>query len=222
MTDPGRTHIVFLLDRSGSMQSIKAETEAGFDAFVERQRSAEGTCTVTLAQFDDRYEVVYADVPVAEVPPLELEPRSMTALLDALARVITETGAALTARPEAERPGSVIVVVMTDGMENASVEWTHDAVRALIRQQTETYSWEFLYMGCDQDAVEVGAGLGIAAGRSITYDRANVDSVMAAASENVSRYREAAVLGAPPSEALDFSDGDRRAARSGGRRRNGA
>ena len=77
MTDPNRTHLAFLLDRSGSMQSIKTDTEGGFDAFIAEQRTQPGVCTVTLAQFDTEYEVNYQDLPIADVPPLNLEPRGM-------------------------------------------------------------------------------------------------------------------------------------------------
>ena len=116
MTDQTLTHLYFLLDRSGSMQSIKSDTEGGFAAFVEEQRTAPGRCRVTLAQFDDRYEEVYADRDVADVRPLDLQPRGRTALLDAMGRLVTDAGERLAALPEQERPGTVIVAVMTDGL----------------------------------------------------------------------------------------------------------
>lgn len=122
MTDPNLTHLYFLLDRSGSMQSIKDDTEGGFDAFIAEQRSQPGDCRVTLAQFDDRYEEVYQDVPVADVPPLSLSPRGSTALLDSIGRLLGEAGGRLAALPEHERPGVVIVGIMTDGHENSSRE----------------------------------------------------------------------------------------------------
>ena len=166
MTRSDLTHLYFLLDRSGSMQSIKSDIEGGFAAFIDEQRKAgPGECLVTLAQFDDVYEVVYADRPLADVPPLDLHPRNSTALHDAMGRLITEAGEKLAAMPEDERPGTVIVAIMTDGYENASQEWHAPAIKALVELQTKQYGWEFLYMGADQDAVEVGAGLGIAGGQ---------------------------------------------------------
>ncbi|HQF04200.1 MAG TPA: VWA domain-containing protein, partial [Phycicoccus sp.] len=134
---------------------------------------------------------VYADLPVADVPPLRLRPRNSTALLDSLARLITEAGARLAALPERERPGTVVVAVMTDGMENASREWTHAAVKALIEQQTRDYGWEFTYMGADQDAIEVGMSVGISADSSITYARNRAGDAMALQSRKVRQYREA-------------------------------
>lgn len=189
MTRNDLTHLYFLLDRSGSMQSIKSDTEGGFAAFIEQQRSASGTCRVTLAQFDDRYELVYRDVPVDQVSPLRLQPRGSTALLDSMAKLITDAGAALAELPEEERPGTVVVAIMTDGMENSSQEWTHPAIKALVEQQSSAYAWQFLYLGADQDAVEVGASLGVHADHSVTYGRGKVDRVMAATSAKVADLR---------------------------------
>lgn len=189
MTRSDLTHLYFLLDRSGSMQSIKTDTEGGFAAFIEEQRRAVGECRVTLAQFDDQYEIVFADTPVADVGRLNLQPRGSTALLDAMGRLITEAGAALAALPEDQRPGSVVVAIMTDGLENASREWTHTAVKALVEQQTTAYQWQFLYMGADQDAIDVGTGLGVGAAHTVSYTRGNVDKVMAASSAKVSDLR---------------------------------
>jgi hypothetical protein len=191
MTDQTLTHLYFLLDRSGSMQSIKSDTEGGFAAFVEEQRQAPGRCRVTLAQFDDHYEEVYADRDVADVPALDLQPRSTTALLDAMGRLVTDAGRRLAALPEAERPGTVIVAVMTDGLENASREWTHPAVKALVEQQTVDYGWQFMYLGADQDAIEVGTSLGVSAEHSLTYGRGKSAPAMALKSQKIRRQREA-------------------------------
>ena len=104
MTDARRALIAVLLDRSGSMESIKSDTEGGFNAFIAGQRSESLDIRVTLAQFDTEYDVVYADRPVGQVPPLALQPRGRTALYDALGKLITDTGAELAALPEQERP----------------------------------------------------------------------------------------------------------------------
>lgn len=212
MTDPQRTMIAVLLDRSGSMESIRSDTEGGFNAFVEEQRNEPGEAMVTLAQFDTEYEVVYANRPIADVPPLQLRPRGMTALYDGVGRLIGDVGAGLAALPEAERPGHVIVVVMTDGHENSSVEWTHEAVSAAIKRQEAQYSWHFVFLGANMDAVAVGALMGFSADRSMTYDANDegVVSALASTTGYVSRQRR----GAPGSAAPGFSDGDRLAAKS--------
>lgn len=215
MTNPDLTHIYFLLDRSGSMQSIVSDTVGGFDAFIGEQRGVPGDCRVTLAQFDDKYDEVYVDRPIADVPTLQLQPRGSTALLDSIGRLVTDAGSRLAAMPEAERPGTVIVGIMTDGMENASREFSHPAIKALIEQQTGVYGWQFLYLGADQDAIEVGMSIGVAAGNSVTYSRGRVKAAMAATAANVGTYRAARAAGLDASEAAAlsaFTDEQRRAA----------
>lgn len=206
MTDQNLTHIYFLLDRSGSMASIREATVSGFDAFIAEQREAPGSCRVTLAQFDDEYEEVYADRELAAVPSLTLTPRGSTALLDSLGRLVVTAGDRLAALPEDERPGSVIVGVMTDGYENASREWTHARIKALIEQQTRDYDWQFLYLGADQDAIEEGAKMGFAGSKSVTYSRGKADRVMAAMSENIRDYRTARAAGVPVAAAAPMTD----------------
>lgn len=191
MTDQTLTHLYFLLDRSGSMQSIKSDIEGGFAAFVDEQRSAPGACKVTLAQFDDRYDVVYRDLDVADVPALDLQPRSRTALHDAMGRLVTEAGAQLAALPEERRPGTVIVAIMTDGLENASSEWNGAAIKALVEQQTSQWGWQFMYMGADQDAVEVGRSLGVPEAQSMTYARGKGREAMGKKSEKIRQMRAA-------------------------------
>ena len=189
MTNPNYTHIAVLLDRSGSMQSIKSDTEGGFDAFIDGQRQNPGRCDVTLAQFDNEYEEVYIAKPIAEVPPLSMDPRGTTALLDGIGRLIITTGKRLAALPEAERPGAVIVVILTDGQENASKEFDIATIKKMITEQTNTYSWSFVYLGANQDAIDVAAGLGVAKGDAITYDGPKVKHAFAATAAKVGTYR---------------------------------
>lgn len=196
MSNPNLTLIAFLLDRSGSMQSIKSDVVGGFDAFLTEQRAGDGDCRVTLAQFDDEYEVVYHAVPVKDVPPLVLNPRNSTALLDSMGKLITDTAAEIAALTEDGKPGSVIVAIMTDGMENSSHEWSRPAIKSLVEQQTNEFGWEFLYMGADQDAVEVGKDLGVRAEQAVTYGRGKSREAMAAMSGNVRGYRNAKMVNA--------------------------
>jgi hypothetical protein len=219
MADQTFTHLAMLLDRSGSMQSIKEATEQGFDLFLAEQRHAPGRCTVTLAQFDDRYEEVYTDRDVAAVPPLNLKPRGMTALLDSIGRLVHSTALRIAQLPEEQRPANVIVGIMTDGLENASKEYTHAAIKALVTEREEKFGWTFLYMGANQDAIEVGASLGVAAGRSLTYEPANVGTAYAATSRALRDVRQAVLAGAAPAAARDshavYSAAERAAAASG-------
>ena len=220
MTDQHYTHIAFLLDRSGSMMSIKSDTEGGFDAYIASQKGQPGRCTVTLAQFDDEYEEVFGGLPIAAVPRLDLQPRGMTALNDSIARLVHSTGEFLAAMPEDRRPGAVIVGIMTDGMENASKEWTRPAVKALIEDQENTYNWTFSYLGANQDAVEVGSSMGIAADRSLTYGTGagNVAAAMGAYGESSVALRGAVAAGVTPAAARDemrYSPAQRAAAANG-------
>ena len=200
MTNTDLTLIAALLDRSGSMQDCKRATETGFDELIAKQRSEPGEAVVTLSMFDDVYENVYADVPIAEVGPLNLEPRSMTAMLDAAGRFITEIGEHLAGLPEAERPGTVICLIMTDGYENASVEWSWDAVAALITQQREQYNWKFIFLGANIDAEQVGVRMGVPLGNSMTYDTDLVGPAMESTSRAMASARRAMPMAFTPAE----------------------
>ncbi len=196
MSNQSLTQLVFLLDRSGSMQSISPDIIGGFEAFIADQRAGEGLCTATLAQFDDEYEVVYRSIAIGQVPPLALFPRGRTALYDSMGKLITETVAEINAKAEADRPGTVIVGIMTDGLENASREWKQADIKALVEQQTNDHGWEFFYMGADQDAVEVGTGLGVRAEQAITYARGKSRDALRTVSSNVRGYRSAKLVDA--------------------------
>ncbi len=210
MTDPRRALIAVLLDRSGSMESIKSDTEGGFNAFIAGQRNDPLDVRVTLAQFDTEYDVVYANRTVADVPALDLQPRGGTALYDAIGKLITDVGAELAALAEDDRPSRVTVVVLTDGHENSSREWTHDAVSAAIGRQERDYAWDFVFLGANMDAVAIGAQLGFAADKSMTYaaDADGVGNAWAATTSYVAR-RNAAPVGA---SVPGFSDAERAAA----------
>jgi hypothetical protein len=208
MTNPDLTHIEFVLDRSGSMHSIKADIEGGFDAFIADQRTHPGECTVSLAQFDNEYEPVFEAIDVNEVRPLHLQPRGSTAMLDAIGRSVIALGERLAALPEPRRPGTVVVAIMTDGMENASQEFTHAAIKELVTRQERAYNWQFLYMGADQDAIEVGASIGVRPDRSLSYGRGKSREAYAATSILTRKLKAAMVAGAPLAD-IAFSDTDR-------------
>ena len=214
MTNPQLSLVSALLDRSGSMNAIADDTRGGFDSFIAKEREAGGDTNVTLAQFDDHYELVYSSRPIADVSALVLQPRGMTALYDAIGRLITDVGAELSALSEDERPGSVTLLVMTDGHENASKEWTNSAVRELIARQERDYQWDFVFLGSNIDAVEVGTDLGFAPDKSMTYVSTTVG--VTAAFDSVASYqsrKRAHADGLVPAPAAGFSEADRRRAR---------
>jgi hypothetical protein len=166
-----RARIVVILDRSGSMEPLREATVESFNQFVKAQREIWQDCSVKLVQFDTEYEVVF-DKPLNEAPLLTqatFVPRGATALLDAQGRTIVEVGRELAALEESERPAKVIVVTLTDGLENSSKEYSRTRVAELVQQQRDIYKWEFVYLGANQDAVRVAATMNIPAASSMTY-----------------------------------------------------
>lgn len=177
---PRRTHIAIVLDRSGSMQSIRGDVIGGFNAFLSAQQAEPGEATLTLVQFDsqDPYEVLADHVPLAGVPPLTAEtfvPRGGTPLLDAVGRCILATEAWLARQPDNLRPGNVVCVIVTDGQENASAEFTLPRVRDLI-QAKEALGWEFLFLSADLGAFNEAGDLGIAAHKRALFSRSATGS----------------------------------------------
>jgi len=204
------THITLVLDRSGSMASIRDAAEEAFNGYIDSQRQLPGTCTVTVRLFDDNHDVLVRNKPIAECPRIILQPRGSTALLDAIGRGIDETGATLAATPESERPGTVVFVIQTDGMENASHEFTAQKINEMITHQRDVYSWEFVFLGANQDAIATATKLGIGAQASATYSasaggaRAAVDSLnRGTAAVRMAKYRGA------PKARFEFSNEDR-------------
>lgn len=160
------TEMVFVLDRSGSMSGLAADTIGGFNELIEKQKKIEGDAYVTTVLFDHEYEVLHDHVALEEVAPLtdkEYFARGSTALLDAVGRTIDAVGARLAAAPEEERPAHVVFVITTDGMENSSREYTAKRVRGMIEHQQQKYSWQFVFLGANMDAVSEARKLGISA-----------------------------------------------------------
>lgn len=170
----GLTDITIILDRSGSMQSIASDTIGGVNKFLADQRALPGELNVTLVQFDDQdpFEVICKSTPVAQVKDLDkttFTPRGSTPLLDAIGHGINETGTRLSALPEADRPEHVIFVIMTDGHENASRKFDKNEVMQAITHQRDTYKWQFVFLGANQDAIATAASIGIGANAALTY-----------------------------------------------------
>ena len=166
------TELVFILDRSGSMQGLEGDTIGGFNAMLGRQRREPGTALVSTILFDDQVEVLHDRVELRAVPPMTGEDywvRGCTALLDAVGGAIRHIANIHKYARSEDMPEHTLFVITTDGMENASRRYTARQVRAMIRRQRERYGWEFLFLGANMDAVETAAGLGIARDRAATY-----------------------------------------------------
>jgi uncharacterized protein YegL len=190
MTNPDYRHYLLIVDRSGSMHAIKDEAQAGIRLFVKEQTAIPGKATLTLVQFDSVYEVVHDFTPLKAAAGYKLEPRTMTALLDACGMAITRVGERLAAMPEHERPGKVSVLISTDGKENASREWKREQVRELFIRQQDEYQWQFSYVGANVDAFAEAGAMGIPAASTMNYaaSSAGTQSAYAAASASNIRY----------------------------------
>ena len=166
------TEMVFILDRSGSMQHLTSDTIGGFNSMIENQKNEDGEAYITTVLFDDQYELLHDHINILEVQPItnkEYYARGCTALLDAIGKTINSVGSRLSATPEEERPEKVVFIITTDGYENASAEFTKQAVKDMIEHQQDKYSWTFIFLGANMDAVGEAASLGIAANYSHTY-----------------------------------------------------
>jgi hypothetical protein len=183
------TDITLVIDRSGSMQSICEDAEGGVNAFVLEQAKQPGDVLLTLVQFDTEYEFVHRAVPIKQVPSYKLTPRGMTALFDAVGRAINETGERLAKMAAESRPGLVIFVIMTDGLENSSVEFSKFQVRELIEQQQAKYQWQFTYLGANQDAFAEAGGIGIQSAGAANYAPDKVQDAWRGTGVLVSRMR---------------------------------
>jgi hypothetical protein len=210
MTDQNKRLIVIVLDRSGSMQTVKEDTEGGLRAFLDTQKEAPGDTLVTLRQFDHHHDTVYENMPLEAVPAYELIPRGMTALRDAVGSTVAEIGQHLESLPENDRPGEVVVVILTDGHDTASKEYTGEQVSQMINHQRERYGWEFLFLGADQDAIAAGGRMGIRAETSLAYGSAHTSVAMASAGKAVARGRRTGHYGFTEDERTRSGLGDGR------------
>ena len=167
----GLTELVFVVDRSGSMGGLETDTIGGFNATLEAHRKAEGEAMVSTVLFDNEIEVLHDRLPIAEVAPItdkEYWVRGCTALLDAVGGAVNHISRVHGYLPEDARPEHTIVVITTDGMENASREYSYDQVKAMISRK-EREGWDFLFLGANIDAAAEAERIGISADRAATY-----------------------------------------------------
>ena len=172
----GITELVFILDRSGSMRGLEKDTIGGFNSMIEKQKKQEGECYVSTVLFDNESEVVHDRVKLSEIEPMTEDDyyvRGCTALIDAIGGAIHHIGNIHKyARPE-DVPEHTMLIITTDGMENASHRYTSDRVKHMIERQKEKFGWEFLFIGANIDAVETASRYGISSDRAVNY---NADS----------------------------------------------
>ena len=169
----GLTELVMILDRSGSMGGLESDTIGGYNSMLKKQREEEGEVLVSTVLFDDRSEVLYDRVPLEKMPQMtekEYYVRGCTALLDAVGGAIRHIGNVHKYAREEDRPEKTIFVITTDGLENASREYSYGRVKKMVEQQKEKYGWEFLFLGANIDAIETAGRFGISADRAANYN----------------------------------------------------
>ena len=167
------TELVMILDRSGSMSGLENDTIGGYNGMLKKQRETEGEVLVSTVLFDHNIEVLHDRVPLDKVPAItekDYYVRGSTALLDAVGRAIHHIGTIHKYAREEDRPEKTIFVITTDGMENASQEYSYDRVKEMVERQKEKYGWEFLFLGANIDAIETAGRFGISADRAANYN----------------------------------------------------
>lgn len=214
MAKKNKTYIAYILDRSGSMGTVKKDTIGGFNQFLDEQKAADGTCDMTMVQFDHEYEVTHRNVRIQDVSSLNDEtykPRGMTALLDAIGNTIYDTSDYIRGLAEDEKPEKVVFVIQTDGYENKSVGFDGATIKSLIDQKEELDKWDFIYLGANQDAVATAAKFGIKGGKSMTYSGtgAGTQEAFSTVSAGLSSYRSSADLSKRGTNFEFFSPEDR-------------
>ena len=166
------TEIVFILDRSGSMAGLEDDTIGGFNAMIEKQKREPGEAYVSTILFDNHTEVIHDRVDIQKIQPMtrkEYYVRGCTALLDAVGKAIHHIGNVHKYAREEDRPEKTLFIITTDGMENASREYTYDRLKTMIERQKEKYGWEFLFLGANIDAISTAHRFGIDEDRAVDY-----------------------------------------------------
>lgn len=193
------TELVFILDRSGSMSGLESDTIGGFNAMIARQKNENSVSFVTTVLFDTRFERIHDRLKIEDVPAMterDYTPGGCTALLDAIGDTVRHIARIHKyARPE-DVPEKTVVIITTDGLENASHHYTLKEIRQLIEHEREKYGWEFLFLGADIDAVEAAGSIGISSARTANFmhDDRGVELCFEAVSDAVSAVRSRGVL----------------------------
>jgi len=192
----GYTHISVILDRTGSMETIRDDTIGGFNAFLSAQKAEPGQATLTLVQFDsqDPYEIVHHFKSLADVPELTREtfvPRATTPLLDAMGRGINDLEKSLADVAEDDRPSRVVMAIITDGQENASREFRKDQIEKMIKDKQEKADWQFVFLSADLAAIGDALATGMPAAAVLAHDKdgQGTHAAWVALSRSISDYR---------------------------------
>ena len=204
----GLTELVFILDRSGSMCGLEADTIGGFNSLIEKQKKEDGDALISAVLFDDQTEVLYDRVPLDRIEPMNEKQyyvRGCTALLDAIGGAIHHFGNVHKYAREEDRPEKTIFIITTDGMENSSRRYHYEKVKKMVERQRDRYGWEFLFLGANIDAVETARHFGISEDRAVNYhsDSEGTQLNYEVVSEAICAVRCSAPLGADWKKRID-------------------
>jgi uncharacterized protein YegL len=194
MTKENFTSINVIIDASGSMAHLSHDTMGNFNSFLKEQKEFPGEAVFTLCTFNTDYHLTHDFVKIASVPDLDSKsyvPQGGTALLDAVGTTIDSVGRKLAALPEEERPSKVIFLIITDGHENSSRRYSAEQIKSMVEHQKNVYSWEFVFMGANIDAIATGTNLGISMQNTLNYDATSVGTqeLYKSISSNMNAYR---------------------------------
>ena len=202
------TELVFILDRSGSMGGLESDTIGGFNSVLMKQKKEKGDANITTVLFDDQYEMLHDRYNLREVSNItanEYFVRGTTALLDAVGKTISKMIHVQRRASEEERAKKVMFVIITDGMENASVEYSYNKINKMIDHQKKNYEWEFIFLGANIDAAEVAGRFGIAKDRAANYHADSEGTLLnySVISDTVSQIREKGSVSSDWKEKID-------------------
>ncbi len=192
------TELVFILDRSGSMAGLESDTIGGFNSMLKKQKDEPGEAVVTTVLFDDKYELLHDRIDIKGIKPItekEYFVRGSTALLDAIGNTISKIANVQKQTSEEHRADKVMFVITTDGMENASREYTFEKIRGMVENQKKMYGWEFIFLGANIDAISTAASFGIGADRAANFvsDSEGTNLNYKVVSEAVSAFRACSI-----------------------------
>ncbi len=202
-----KTELVFILDKSGSMHGLEQDTIGGFNSMLQKQKELDGECRITTVLFDNRYELLHDRIDIRAVSPMtekEYQVGGTTALLDAIGRTVQKLVSVQKNTAKEYRADRVLFVIITDGQENASQEYSSNKVKGLIQLEKEKYGWEFVFLGANIDAAETAGRLGISRDRAVDYvpDGAGTALNFQMMSETVAAFRETGAVPGAPLEAI--------------------
>ena len=212
------TEMVFILDKSGSMQGLESDTIGGFNSMIDRQKKQDGEALVSTVLFSDNSKVIHDRVDIRRIEPLtdrQYYAEGCTALIDAMGGAIHHIGNIHKYARQEDVPEHTIFVITTDGMENASHKYSSDQVKAMVKRQKEKYGWEFLFLGANIDAVETAAHFGIMEDRAVTFhnDAQGQQLNYEVVSKTMSAFRACAPVGREWKEEIEEDFKSRKAKR---------